>query len=116
MARSCPVCETAFTPATAKCRQVYCSPTCAEAHRKQTPLHGNCVACGQEFTTNASARRSYCSAECRHTARTSEDALDERVCPVCDVTFQAPRTVRQYYCSPSCRRAADRQRGQEHDE
>src|SRR5690348_2518824 len=107
MARSCPVRETAFTPATAKCRQVYCSPTCAEAQRKQTPLHGNCVACGQESTTNASARRSYCSAECRHTARTSEDALDERVCPVCDVTFQAPRTVRQYYCSPSCRRAAD---------
>ncbi|GAU71415.1 putative hypothetical protein [Streptomyces sp. NBRC 110611] len=116
MARRCPVCETVFAPATVKSRQVYCSPTCAETHRKHTPLQRDCLACGQEFTTNASARRSYCSTECRHAARTSKDALDERVCSFCDTTFQAPRTVRQHYCSPSCRRAADRQRGQRRDE
>ncbi|MGA5504967.1 hypothetical protein [Streptomyces umbrinus] len=110
------VCETAFVPATAKSRQVYCSPTCAETHRKNTPLQRNCLTCQAEFTTNASARRSYCSAECRLAARTSNDALDERVCPCCEATFKAPSTVRQVYCSPACRRDIERQRGRARDE
>ncbi|MEV0446200.1 hypothetical protein AB0I84_40445 [Streptomyces spectabilis] len=116
MARRCPVCKTTFTVSNRKSRQVYCSPTCAETHRKNTPLQRNCLTCQAEFTTNASARRSYCSAECRLVARTSKDALDERVCPCCESTFQTPSTIRQVYCSPACRRDVERQRGRARDE
>lgn len=113
MARRCPVCETVFTVATAKSRQVYCSPACCETHRKSTPLRRDCLACGNEFTTSTSARRSYCSRQCRLAAR--DGALEERTCPVCETVFDAPTTIRQTYCTASCRRVAERKRGQERD-
>ncbi|MEU2835236.1 hypothetical protein ABZ667_42735 [Streptomyces lavendulae] len=114
--RRCPVCATTFTVANRGAPRVYCSPTCRDANRQHVPVQRVCPICQGEFTTDVSPRRLYCSAECRNTARTSKEALEERTCPTCDATFEAARTIRQIYCSPVCRRDADRSRGQARDE
>lgn len=116
MARHCPVCETVFTVATATSRQVFCSPTCKETNRNRKPARQTCPVCENEFTTTVARRRTYCSEECRATARTSEDVRERRICPVCDGPFEALKTTRQIYCSPSCRKDAERRRDQARDE
>ncbi|MCJ0875447.1 hypothetical protein [Streptomyces sp. AP-93] len=115
-ARHCPVCQATFTIASRTSRQVYCSPACRVASRQHIPVQRICPVCQNEFTTDVSPRRLFCSAECRNTVRTSKDALENRTCPSCDGAFKAARTIRQVYCSPTCRRDADRHRGQVRDE
>jgi endogenous inhibitor of DNA gyrase (YacG/DUF329 family) len=105
-----------FTAASPTSRQIFCSPACREANRQHTPVQRICPVCTDEFTTDVSPRRIYCSAECRAIARNSTELLEQRTCPTCQNAFEAPRTTRQVYCSPTCRRDADRRRGQERDE
>jgi endogenous inhibitor of DNA gyrase (YacG/DUF329 family) len=116
MARRCPHCETVFTVADRMSRQVFCSPTCRETNRRRTPVQRTCPQCKNEFLTDVSPKRIFCSSECRTASRANENSMEQRACPVCDGTFDSPKTVRQVYCSPTCRRDAERLRDQAREE
>lgn len=115
MARRCPGCETLFNVEKSSSRQIFCSKTCRDLNRQNTPVERTCPICQHKFTTDISPRRVYCSKKCRAIGRVSDAEQTKRECPVCDGTFEAPSSTRQIYCSPHCRRTAEKQRDEARD-